>query len=582
MALTILTPHLQDYQNQTFPQLSTQSQYALPWSLGRNFSAPFTGPVSYGVNTTGVKAVTLVPGVEDVTAAMYSPVGPADIYGTPLINGVYTQVTFTPSGSIQGSPVTLVEAVGAFAYYGTELTAYNALTNYFLQNDYPRGVNIAAFTSITNAIDQQLTGAHAATVAQELSSAAQSSLASGDVQFYDLAQALIPIAENWDTPEYFLDTGSGLKSASLLDFNFGVNLLSVNGAEATWKVNGSSGGITVTGFTADGYAVPNNNGGVTPYYATVSVIENGQLEPAATGTVFTPQSFTGGTSDLLFQNTDGTPAIWLMNGLNLQSGALLANPGSSWQAAATGDFDRSGNADILWQNTDGLPAIWEMNGTSVVGSEVLPNPGQSWHIVAAADFNGDGSPDILWQNTDGTPAIWSMNGLSIAGAGVLPNPGSGWRAIGAGDFNGDGNADILWQNTDGAAAIWEMNGASIVAAGMLPDPGSSWHAIGTGDFNGDGNADILWQNTDGTPAIWEMNGTSIVAAAVLPNPGSSWHAIGTSDFNGDGKADIVWQNTDGTPAIWEMNGTSIVAAAVLPNPGSSWHVQDNGPNPPIR
>jgi hypothetical protein len=33
--------------------------------------------------------------------------------------------------------------------------------------------------------------------------------------------------------------------------------------------------------------------------------------------------------------------------------------------------------DILFQNTDGTPAIWEMNGTSVINQVALTNPGPS-------------------------------------------------------------------------------------------------------------------------------------------------------------------------------------------------------------
>ena len=64
---------------------------------------------------------------------------------------------------------------------------------------------------------------------------------------------------------------------------------------------------------------------------------------------------------------------------------------------------------------------------SILSAGVLPNPGTSWHAIGTGDFNGDGKADILWQNTDGTPAIWDMNGMSILSAGVLANPGSTWQ-----------------------------------------------------------------------------------------------------------------------------------------------------------
>jgi len=100
----------------------------------------------------------------------------------------------------------------------------------------------------------------------------------------------------------------------------------------------------------------------------------------------------------------------------------MANPGPSWHVTGAGDFNGDGNADILWQNDDGTPAIWLMNGTTLVGAGALPNPGPSWHVSGAGDFNGDGNADILWQNDDGTPAIWLMNGTTLVGAGIADPP----------------------------------------------------------------------------------------------------------------------------------------------------------------
>ena len=51
-----------------------------------------------------------------------------------------------------------------------------------------------------------------------------------------------------------------------------------------------------------------------------------------------------------------------MNGFTPVSGGTAANPGPDWHVKGAGDFDDDGNADILWQNLDGTPAIWLMNG----------------------------------------------------------------------------------------------------------------------------------------------------------------------------------------------------------------------------
>ena len=279
-------------------------------------------------------------------------------------------------------------------------------------------------------------------------------------------------------------------------------------------------------------------------------------------------------SGFVMQKTDGTPEIWLMDSTGVALGFDFDLPGptgSGWKIVGVGDFDGDGNPDILWQNTDGTPGIWFLNGTRVVQMTGLSNPGSNWKIVGVGDFNGDGKSDILWQATDGTPGIWLMSGATpIAEAGL--GGASSWKIVGAGDFNGDGKSDILWQNTDGSPGIWLMNGTTPIAEAGLASPGSGWKAVAIGDFNSDGRSDIVWQYTDGTPMIWLMNGTSYIAQVSLSNPGSFWKIVAAGDFNGDGQSDILWQGADGSPGIWLMNGTTPSNETGLKNPGSSWQI----------
>jgi hypothetical protein len=65
------------------------------------------------------------------------------------------------------------------------------------------------------------------------------------------------------------------------------------------------------------------------------------------------------------------------------SGANVGfNPGPAWQVHGTGDFNADGKSDILWQNTDGTSAVWLMDGTSLIsGSSIGFNPGSDWHVI---------------------------------------------------------------------------------------------------------------------------------------------------------------------------------------------------------
>ena len=93
--------------------------------------------------------------------------------------------------------------------------------------------------------------------------------------------------------------------------------------------------------------------------------------------------------------------------------------------ATIDDNDPPPPVDILWQNASGQAAVWDMSGTALIGGGVVsPNPGPSWKAIGTGDFNDDGLSDILWQNANGQAAIWDMNGTSLIGGGaVSPNPG---------------------------------------------------------------------------------------------------------------------------------------------------------------
>jgi hypothetical protein len=191
---------------------------------------------------------------------------------------------------------------------------------------------------------------------------------------------------------------------------------------------------------------------------------------------YTPAAGDGTAVSFSYQVTDGIAApVADSASLDIAPRPSAHNPANG----SANDFSGNGHSGILWQNADGTPAIWTVDGTSLIaGSSIGANPGSDWHEIGAGDFNGDGKSDILWQNKDGTIAEWFLNGTSlISGGSVAFNPGPTWHAIGSGDFNGDGKSDILWQNDDGTPAVWLMNGAGVISGANVGDPGSSWHVV---------------------------------------------------------------------------------------------------------
>jgi hypothetical protein len=280
-----------------------------------------------------------------------------------------------------------------------------------------------------------------------------------------------------------------------------------------------------------------------------------------------------GKSDILWRATDGTLAMWLMNGTQALQTASLGPVGTNWSVVGQRDFNGDQKYDLLWRATDGTLAMWLMNGTQVLQSASLGQVGTNWTVGGTCDFNGDGKGDIVWRASDGTVAIWLMNGTQVLQSASLGQVGTNWTIVGTGDLNNDGRCDLIWRATDGTLAVWLMNGTQVLQSASLGQVGTNWTVVGTGDLNGDGKYDIVWRATDGTLAIWLMNGTQILQSASLGQVGTNWAVQTTGDFNGDTKSDLLWRATDGTLAMWLMNGTQVLQSASLGQVGTNWVVQ---------
>ena len=178
--------------------------------------------------------------------------------------------------------------------------------------------------------------------------------------------------------------------------------------------------------------------------STVTVFDNStKLGAAAANSsgawTYTTGALANGSQSFNATATDGAGNVSPASSALAMTLVTTGSGASSGSDTDSSDFNGDGHSDILWQNTSGQAAIWEMNGTSqVVGGNALvgSNPGPSWKAIGTGDFNDDGHSDILWQNTNGQAAIWEMDGTNVIGGGtVSANPGPSWKAIGTGDFN---------------------------------------------------------------------------------------------------------------------------------------------------
>jgi hypothetical protein len=199
-----------------------------------------------------------------------------------------------------------------------------------------------------------------------------------------------------------------------------------------------------------------------------------------------------GQSDLFLEDGGGRLAAWLMTGTNgatIKAGSFLTPSNvenGSWVVVAAVDIDKDGQVDLVFQNTDGTLAGWLMNGLTFRETRYFdpPNPGdEAWRLVGNGDFNGDGKADFIFQHTDGTIAVWLMNGTSLVRSVVLDTLGSldaAWRVAAVTDLNQDGQLDLVLQHADESMAVLYLNGLTVTGGKAFDpirtDPG--WRIVG--------------------------------------------------------------------------------------------------------
>ena len=276
-----------------------------------------------------------------------------------------------------------------------------------------------------------------------------------------------------------------------------------------------------------------------------------------------------GFSDILWRDTGGDVAAWLMNGAAIQQSAGLGTLPSTYSVIGQHDFNGDGAADILWRDSSGNVSMWFMNGTAVSSAAAVGNLPSNWTLYGTGDLNGDGNGDLLWRDSNtGTVAAWFMNGASVASSASFGAIASNWTIL------GDANGTILWRDTAGDIALWSVQNGQVTGSSGLGNVTSNFVVQAVGDFNGDGAIDILWRDTNsGALSIWFTNGTQVTSAAVVGALPSNWNVAQVGDYNGDGKSDILLLDSAGDVAVWLMNGATVSSSAGLGNVGTTWTVQ---------
>ncbi len=244
--------------------------------------------------------------------------------------------------------------------------------------------------------------------------------------------------------------------------------------------------------------------------------------------------------------------VWLLNQTNfVEAKAISGGPPLSpeWQLVSSADMDGDKKTDLIFQNTKGQIAAWLLDGTTFRVSKVIKKSLARWRVIAANNLNNDARSDILLRDAKGRLAILFFSKTKFKSAAILKKSltvNTNWHILGFSDFNGDNNPDFLWQDDQGRLVTWYMKNSKFLGSNYLSSAQSlnDWRPIGFEDISGDQQKDILFQNANGQLATWLMTGTNVFSSTEL-FPGKQmdprWHFIGVNDLNGDSHNDVIWQ-----------------------------------------
>src|SRR5262249_1152451 len=107
-------------------------------------------------------------------------------------------------------------------------------------------------------------------------------------------------------------------------------------------------------------------------------------------------------------------------------------------------------ADLVWRNTTtGAVALWLLDGLNVKDGRVLATVPVDWQVVGVGDVNGDGQADLVWRNTTtGAVGLWLLDDLNVKDGRVLATVPLDWQVVGVGATGPPGDSSIVHANCE--------------------------------------------------------------------------------------------------------------------------------------
>jgi hypothetical protein len=271
------------------------------------------------------------------------------------------------------------------------------------------------------------------------------------------------------------------------------------------------------------------------------------------------------TGRLLWDNTNGTAAVWNLADMNPAATAKSYGPYPGWTARVIAQGP-DGHARLLWTNTNGQVALWNLADTTPPATAFVAGPYPNWTATALA-IGPDNAAHLLWDNADGRIALWNTTDANPATTALIEGPYSGWAGVAIG-IGADNHERLLWDNTSGQVAVWNLADANPPGTAVMAGPYSGWTAkqISVGPNNA---AHLLWDNVNGQISLWNLADTNPAATYLLYGPYSGWSGQDLR-VGANGAAHILWDNTSGQNSLWNLADANPAATYLLYGPYNGW------------
>jgi hypothetical protein len=258
-----------------------------------------------------------------------------------------------------------------------------------------------------------------------------------------------------------------------------------------------------------------------------------------------------GSATLLVDTDSGEALLTSLDRLGSVSRNGPYGPYVGWTAQATAS-GADGLTRVLWNNDDGSAALWLLAaGRNQASYRLDPMPGWTAVDVAAG---AAGSTDILRIRGDGALAIFRVDNSGQVAAGPTYGPYPGWAATAIADGH-DGLTRVLWNNVNGLAAISLVQSGRILASTRY-GPAAGWTAADI-TVGGDGQTRLIWTHADGRLGLWRVDEAgNPTAFSPIYNAPAGFTAARVS-AGADGLTRVLWTSKEGASKVWLMSADNI-------------------------